>query len=262
MTPFARALRPAAITVVFTVIAFAVFVPSVFMQQQGGPYTINPSVVAGGGGSSANGNTTVEGSIGQGALGSSSGGSYALDSGFWPNAVSCPTALASSADFFTLSGGSGSINVIAPGFCSWSVTASDTWITITSADTGSGNDTITFEVRENFTSSARQALINISGLNHIVVQDGGLGEDCGYSIAPLFESFPAHGGSGTIQVFAAERCAWQAVSSVGWVTITSANVGIGDGSVNYSVAANPGVPGRKETIIVGGQAFAVKQKGG
>lgn len=87
-----------------------------------------------------------------------------------------------------------------------------------------------------------------------------MGEDCGYSISPLFQSFPAHGGSGTIQVIAAERCAWQAVS-VGWVTITSVNVVIGNGTVNYSLAGNPGGSGRKGTIIIVGQTFAVKQKG-
>lgn len=94
-----------------------------------------------------------------------------------------------------------------------------------------------------------------------MVQDGGLGENCGYSISPLFASFSALGGSGTIQLIAAERCAWQAASSVGWVTTTSVNVGIGNGTVNYSLAANPGVSGRKGTIIIGGQAFAVKQEG-
>jgi hypothetical protein len=50
------------------------------------------------------------------------------------------------------------------------------WISLTSEDTGSGNDTLTFEVRENFTSSARLGSINLSGIDHIVVQDGGLGE--------------------------------------------------------------------------------------
>jgi hypothetical protein len=59
MTPIARMLRPAAITVVFTVMAFAVFVPSVLMQQQGGPYVLNPSVIAGGGGTSTNGSTKI-----------------------------------------------------------------------------------------------------------------------------------------------------------------------------------------------------------
>ena len=83
MTPIARMLRPAAITVVFTVMAFAVFVPSVLMQQQGGPYILNPSVIAGGGGTSTNGSTNISGTIGQGVLGASSGGSFSLNGGFW-----------------------------------------------------------------------------------------------------------------------------------------------------------------------------------
>jgi hypothetical protein len=123
------------------------------------------------------------------------------------------------------------------------------------------NDVVTYEVRENFTGSARQASINISGANHIVVQDGGLGEDCGYSISPRFQSFPANGGSGTINVIAAERCAWQAIASTTWITITSNSVGIGNGIASYTVAANPGTGGRKGTITIGGQVFAVKQKG-
>ena len=42
---------------------------------------------------------------------------------------------------------------------------------------------------------------------------------------------------------AAERCAWQAIASSAWITITSTNVGVGDGAVTYSVASNPGGPG-------------------
>src|SRR6266550_232072 len=78
-----RRLPQVAITVVFTVMAFAVFVPSVLMQQQGGPYILNPTLLAGGGGATSNGNTRVEGSIGQAVLGSSSGGSFSLNGGFW-----------------------------------------------------------------------------------------------------------------------------------------------------------------------------------
>lgn len=89
-----------------------------------------------------------------------------------------------------------------------------------------------------------------------------MGEDCGYLISPTFDSHPASGGSGIINVRAAERCAWPAVSDVGWVTITSTSVGIGNGIVSYSVSANPGALGRKGTITIGGRVFAVKQKGG
>ena len=250
-----------ALCAVIAVLMLVFHPQSAFTQQQGGPYVVNPSVVSSGGGSSANGPTLVEGSSGQPIVSSSTGGAYTVHSGFWPNAGSCAFALSSSAEFFSMLGGPGSVKVNAPGFCSWSVVVSDSWITLTSEDTGSGNDAITFEVRENFTGSARLALINLSGIDHIIVQDGGLGEACGYSIAPQFESFSAHGGNGTIQVTSDARCAWQSVSSVPWVTFTTVNAGIGNGTVNYSVAANPDLSGRNGSIIIGGKTFAVKQKG-
>jgi Carboxypeptidase regulatory-like domain len=59
-----------------------VFVPSAALQQ-GGNFSINPSVVAGGGGTSTNGNTNISGTIGQGVLGASTGGSFSLNAGFW-----------------------------------------------------------------------------------------------------------------------------------------------------------------------------------
>jgi len=176
--------------------------------------------------------------------------------------VRCGFAVSPVSRFFLMNGGSGTIDVLAGGSdCAWSALASDSWITITSATSGSGNATITFEVRENFTSSARQTAINVSGVSHLIIQDGGLGEDCGYVISPLFQSYSAAGGSGTVQVIADERSAWQAVSNVSWVTITSASVGIGNNAVSYSVTANPGGPARKGAITIAGQTFAVNPKG-
>lgn len=235
--------------------------PAALPQQSGGPYTLNPSVISGGGGASTNGNLRIEGSIGQKLLGTSSAAPFSIDSGFWPNAVPCPSTLTPAAQFFTTSGGTGSVNVIALSFCSWTASATDSWITITSADSGTGNAVIDYEVRENFTASARQAFISISGRNQLVVQDGGLGEDCDYAISPKFESFPANGGVGTINVSAAERCAWQGVASTSWITITSNSVGIGSGVISYTVSANPDATGRKGTINIGGKPVAVKQKG-
>jgi len=118
------------------------------------------------------------------------------------------------------------------------------WITLTSSDTGTGNDVVTFEVRENFTGSPRQTSINFGSLTQFVVQDAGLGEDCNYSINPPFQSFAASGGSGTINVVAEERCAWQAASTAGWITITSQNVGVGNATVSYCVEASTGTSGR------------------
>src|SRR6266581_2930742 len=66
------------LSAVVVVVLPAVLAPSAFTQQ-GGPYALNQSVIAGGGGVSANGNTNVSGTIGQGVLGSSNGGSFSLN---------------------------------------------------------------------------------------------------------------------------------------------------------------------------------------
>jgi hypothetical protein len=57
--------------------------------QSGGSFAILISVVASGGGASANGNTGIEGTLGQPILGLSSNGGYTLSGGFWI-ADSCP----------------------------------------------------------------------------------------------------------------------------------------------------------------------------
>jgi len=241
--------------------AACLFAPSVSLQQQGGTFTLHPTVIPGGGGSSSNRGTNIAGSTAQCVLGSSRGGESSLDAGFWPNAVPCPFVVNPHAQFFTTAGGTGSINVIAPGFCNWTATVKADWILLTSSDSGTGNDVITFETRENFTGAPRQASITVSGLSQVVVQDAGLGDDCNYAITPQFQSFSATGGTGAVNVIAEERCAWQAVTSNSWITITSTGVGIGNGTVAFSVLANAVTSGRHGAIIIAGKVFAVKQKG-
>jgi C1A family cysteine protease len=84
---------------------------------------------------------------------------------------------------------------------------------------------------------------------------------CTYSISPTNRSFTAAGGSGTINVTADANCSWTAVSNASWITITSGSSGIGDGSVEYSVAPNRRKKTRTGTITVAGQPFTVKQNG-
>ena len=238
-----------------------IFTASASLQQQGGDFTLHPTVITSGGGASATCTKRVQGSAGQPSLATSTGPGFVVESGFWPNTLSCPLALSPSTQFFSTAGGAGSINVQALSSCPWSVSVKTDWLTITSSDTGMGNDVVTFEVRENFTGSPRQASINVGGFAQDVVQDAGIGEDCGYTINPTFQSIAGNGGSGTINVIAEERCAWQAASIQGWITITSGNVGIGNGTVAYCVEPNPGSSGRSGAMIVGGRTFSVKQKG-
>ena len=176
------------------------------------------------------------------------------------NPPSCNYSLSASSGFFSMSGGGGSVNLGAAAACGWTAVSDSDWITLTSKPNGTGSDTVSFEVRENFTSSARSGTLTIAGMSYTVVQDGGLGEDCNYAIFPFTVSYPASGGSGPINVICESRCAWQAVSNAAWVTITSGSPGIGNGLVGYTVAANPGPGGRSATITVAGSTFRIKQK--
>ncbi|MEN3331631.1 MAG: hypothetical protein V7641_996 [Blastocatellia bacterium] len=181
-----------------------------------------------------------------------------IDIVFNPN---CVYGASSGNPFFSETGGEAMLNVTASGACPWTANSNANWINITSAGNGLGNGVVSYAVRDNSTGSARQGTMTIAGQSVTVTQAGGLGVDCQYTIAPLSQSLGSDGGSGSVLVAAAEQCAWQAAASVPWITITSNPNGIGNGSVTFSVAANPGTLTRKGTIAIAGQSFAIKQKG-
>ncbi|HVM61429.1 MAG TPA: hypothetical protein VMV72_11245 [Verrucomicrobiae bacterium] len=82
---------------------------------------------------------------------------------------------------------------------------------------------------------------------------------CTYSLSPTSAFSPASGGTGSITVTAGSGCSWAATSSVPWIVITSGASGTGNGTVNYSVAANTAVYGQTGTVWVANQAFTVYQ---
>src|SRR6185436_14980986 len=63
---------------------------------------------------------------------------------------------------------------------------------------------------------------------------------CGYSASPTVHSFTSGGGAGTVNVTANAGCQWPATVESGntWLTINSGNNGVGNGSANFTVAAN------------------------
>ncbi len=82
-------------------------------------------------------------------------------------------------------------------------------------------------------------------------------------ISPTGEIFDETGGQGTVDVTSPGGCpAWTAVSNDSWITITSGANGDGNGTVSYTVDANPGVPPRNGTMTVAGRTFDVAQAGG
>jgi RHS repeat-associated protein len=175
-------------------------------------------------------------------------------------AGSCATAISPTSAYFLSAGTEASVDVITPDGCAWTASSNVAWMDITSAPSGTGNDTVTYIVRDNFTGIPRQGTLTIAGQTFTVTQDGGTVDDCVISLSEQFRSFPARSDTGSLSVFTEERCSWQAVSNASWVTITSNCCGIGNGVVTYSVGINPNTTGRAATITVSGKTFSVKQK--
>ncbi|MGB7926264.1 MAG: proprotein convertase P-domain-containing protein [Pyrinomonadaceae bacterium] len=82
---------------------------------------------------------------------------------------------------------------------------------------------------------------------------------CNFSISPTSQGFSSSGGNSSFNVATASGCAWSAVSNAGWITTSSS--GSGNGTVNYTVAANSGTSQRTGTITVNGRTYTVTQSG-
>ena len=84
---------------------------------------------------------------------------------------------------------------------------------------------------------------------------------CTYVVNPTDGSSPNTGGSGGFDVAAGPTCAWTAVPSQPWVTITSGASDTGNGTVSYSVASNPDPAARNATINLNGTLYTITQFG-
>ncbi len=84
---------------------------------------------------------------------------------------------------------------------------------------------------------------------------------CTYSLNPGQGSVAAGGGAGSFTVSTFAGCAWTAVTTDPWITITSGAAGAGGGGVTYSVSANAGASPRNGSITVNGEIYALTQFG-
>lgn len=80
---------------------------------------------------------------------------------------------------------------------------------------------------------------------------------CAFTLNPTSATVTADAVSGSFTVNASAGCGWTAISNDDWITTSSS--GNGNGTVNFTVAANPGAQ-RTGTITVGGQTFTVSQE--
>jgi glucose/arabinose dehydrogenase len=176
-----------------------------------------------------------------------------------PAPPACSYALASSGQLYPVEGADGTLTLSTASDCGWIAAANVSWISLMQTN-GAGAGALAFMIAPNPTGVPRTGLIHVGGQTFTVLQQGLPSDDCAPYLTPTYQSFPALGGASSFTVTTDNRCAWQATASASWITITSARMGTGNGTITYSVATNASGKLRTGTISFGKTVFTVKQK--
>jgi N-acetylneuraminic acid mutarotase len=136
-----------------------------------------------------------------------------------------------------------SFAVTAPSGCTWTagVAAGSTGIvSLTNGSTGVGNGTVSYSLNANPNSTARTAIITVTGQNNFsqnyTINQAPAATVCTYTITQSSQSFQPAGGTGSVGIVTQGGCPWSvSTANVPWTTITSAANGTGNGTVTYSV---------------------------
>lgn len=126
------------------------------------------------GGSSGTGNGTVSYSVdARYAVGSRTGTITAGGQTFTVTQTGCTYAIDPSSASYSAAGGSGTFALTTQSVCPWSVFSNNSWLTVTSAGTGTGNTTVHYSVAVNPSGScARIGTISAGGQTFTVTQAG------------------------------------------------------------------------------------------
>jgi len=175
-------------------------------------------------------------------------------------AAACTFSLDSTNASFSADGGSSNVDVTANGTnCAWTAVSNSGFITITAGTNGTGDGTVSYTVAANTNTFAQSGSMTIAGQTFAVTETAAA---CSFSLTSTNASFSADGGSSNVAFTAnGTNCAWTAVSNSGFITITSATNGTGNGTVSYTVAANTNTVAQTGSMTFGGQTFAVYQAG-
>ena len=83
---------------------------------------------------------------------------------------SCAFSISGTTESFDSSGGAGSVDVTAPAGCNWTATSNDSWITIASGASGSGNGTVKYSVAASTARAPRAGTLTVAGQSLTVTQ--------------------------------------------------------------------------------------------
>ncbi|SPF37639.1 exported hypothetical protein [Candidatus Sulfopaludibacter sp. SbA4] len=151
-------------------------------------------------------------------------------------------------------GGTGSVQVADTPGCTWAAVSNSSWLTVTSAASGTNSGTVTYAVAPNI-SAQRTGTLTIGGRALTIVQSAG----CPVSFNPsLFADSTSQTAS--VAASAGSSCTWSTSSNADWLVIGSASPLTGNGTVSINVSANLTNAVRTGTVTIGSSILTVTQR--
>jgi uncharacterized repeat protein (TIGR03803 family) len=176
----------------------------------------------------------------------------------------CTFTLGSTNAAFAAAGGPGTVSVLSSNGCTWTATNNDSFITITSGKTGSGNGSVHYTVPANSSTNPITGTMTIAGNTFTVTQAGAPAPgQCTFTLTPTDVKVTARGGKKSVSVKAkGTDCTWTAVSNDSFITITGGTNGTGNGKVSFNIPGNTNTTALVGTLTIAGESVTVTQAPG
>ncbi len=152
-------------------------------------------------------------------------------------------------------GGSGAIVVATNRECAWEARSEVTWLSLATT-TGQGDGTVGFAATANPQVVERRGAVLVNGVRVEITQGPA---PCVYTLDRLERSIDANGGRFDVAVSAQGGCAWTAVSTVPWLSVTTGATGQGPGAVTVVVQENDAPVRRTGILTIAGHTYIVEQ---
>jgi photosystem II stability/assembly factor-like uncharacterized protein len=127
-------------------------------------------------------------------------------------------------------------NVLAPSGCAWTVSSSQSWVSVVAAASGSGTGVFEVVTTANTTGLERVATLTVGSGTATITQ---VPTSCSYSLSTYSLTVPTAGGSVSFNVNAGSGCDWTLIDSdPSAITVNSGGSGTGSGTVSLTVGPN------------------------
>jgi len=174
-----------------------------------------------------------------------------------PSVNKCAISASSSPSSFGPAGGSGTISIQTARDCTWSVSASASWLSLAGASAGQGEAAIPYTVSANNAPAPRSASVTV-GTEQIAVSQAPAA--CTFKLSSTGDTIGVAGGRLTVSVSTLSGCVWTAASAASWIAVTSGGSESGSAAVALVVGSNDGAP-RVGTVNIAAQTYTVAQDG-